>query len=160
MKTKINLFALAATTAALSMGITTGSGQLSDNVEPPKNRAVSASPRFLEEHPELLRVPPSVEETSARAARIREQMAKLTKNRALATSPRFLEEHPELLRPQPSVKETKAKDARIRAQMAKLMENRALVASPRFREEFPGVARCATPASSKGGSSKLMEFHK
>lgn len=140
MKTKINLSVLTVA-AALSMSVTAGFAQRFDNVGSLKNRALAASPRFLEQHPELLRPQPSVEETEAKDARIREQLAKLMENRALATSPRFLEQHPELLRSQPSAEEAAAKDARIRAQMAKLMENRALVASPRFREQFPAVAR-------------------
>ncbi len=159
MQTKASLSVLAVA-VALPMSVATGFAQIFDNVDSLKNRAVAASPRYLEAHPELLDVPPSAQETDARAARHREQLAKLTKNRALATSPRFLEDHPELLRPQPLVAEAEAKAARIRAQVAKLMENRALVASPRFQEEFPAVARSATPVSVEGGTAKPTELHR
>ena len=113
MQTKASLSVLAVA-VALPMSVATGFAQIFDNVDSLKNRAVAASPRYLEAHPELLDVPPSAQETDARAARHREQLAKLTKNRALATSPRFLEDHPELLRPQPLVAEAEAKAARIK----------------------------------------------
>jgi len=63
----------------------------------PNNTALLASPRYLEEHPELLRIPSSQEPSALQ----RDRLARLTENTALANSPRFLEEHPELLRREP-----------------------------------------------------------
>jgi len=57
---------------------------------------LATSPRFIEEHPELQRIPPSPKEATARASRERERLNELMQNMALAVSPRFLEEHPEL----------------------------------------------------------------
>lgn len=109
------------------------------------NKALAASPRYLEEHPELLRAPPSAQEAHAKAARTRRRLAKLIETRAVANGPRFLEENPELLRPPISAEEAQAKFTRIARQQARLEENRAWTASPRVREEFPWLARGVAP---------------
>jgi hypothetical protein len=141
MKTTNRILLVAAVTAAFTLNADVRG---SESVSPPRilvNRALAASPRYIEVHPELLRIPQSVEESEIKAAQIRKQMAKLLENRAFATSPRFLEAHPELLRPPTSTEEDQAKAARINKQMAKLMENRAWAASPRVREAFPWLLR-------------------
>src|SRR5271170_468709 len=68
-----------------------------DAARAPINQALTASPRYREDHPELLRMPDAGEKSEARWSRSREYIAKLAENRALASSPRFLEVHPDLL---------------------------------------------------------------
>ena len=140
MKTT-NRILLVAAAAAFTLNASVSGAESASPARVPTNQALAASPRYLEEHPELLRIPQPVEESEARAARARKQLAQLAENRALANSPRFLEEHPELLRTPPSAEAAYAKAARIRKQLAKLMENRAWAASPRVREEFPWLTR-------------------
>jgi hypothetical protein len=100
------------------------------------NAALLSSPRYQEEHPELLRGQPSSEETPALRAK---QLAALSENVALANSPRFREIHPELLLPAASAERLEAFSKADRG--GKLTENRALAASPRYREEHPELSR-------------------
>lgn len=106
-----------------------------------RNVALLNSPRFLEEHPELLRAAPSAKGTRAMDHRKAERLAKLTANSALASSPRFREEHPELRWATPAVMEfiTRAVDESDR--LANLKANRAVAKSPRFLEEHPELSR-------------------
>jgi hypothetical protein len=60
-----------------------------------ENRALAASPRFKEEHPEVLQL-----EQGTITVRV-EEWVEPTSNRALLASPRYLEEHPEILRSTP-----------------------------------------------------------
>ena len=94
------------------------------------NKAILHSPRYLEEHPELLRATQD-EQSSARKTH---SLANLNRNSALANSPRFREEHPELLWTNPSPGRTTASEQ-------ELTENKALVNSPRFREQRPELLR-------------------
>ncbi len=144
MKMKNHLGHLALITAALALNLTTATAQSDGSLESPRNRALAASPRYLEKHPELLRTPPTMEESQAKAQRRIETLAKLTQNRALAKSPRFLEEHPELLRTPPTAEESLARSKRLEKQLAKLRENTAFSASPRVMEEFPALRYAAT----------------
>lgn len=141
MKTTNRIILVTAVAAAFTLNANVKGSESVSLPGIPVNQALAASPRYIEVHPELLRIPQSVEESEIKAARIRKQLAKLLENRALATSPRFLEAHPELLRPPTSTEEDQAKAARIKKQMAKLMENRAWAASPRVREAFPELTR-------------------
>jgi hypothetical protein len=105
----------------------------------PNNYAVFASPRFLEEHPELLRVAPSTEFPSGKTGRV-EEMVNLNQKATLATSPRFIEEHPELQRIPPSPEKATARARRERERLNELMQNTALAVSPRFLEEHSELA--------------------
>src|SRR6267378_1178590 len=137
MKNSANLLFVAA--LALMLGFArqaTAQSQLDGSNTLPRlsqNRALLRSPRYLEEHPELLR---SRAGTESRVFEP-ERPAKPTANIALANSPRYREEHPELrwakLPAKPAVSANEG--------LAKLMENKALAASPRFREEHPGLLR-------------------
>lgn len=104
----------------------------------PNHRAFLSSPRAMEEHPEILRIP-----LVARGESSKERLAQLSANRALAASPRFREAHPELLRPQLPAEKLAAGAAERRERLAELTENTALAASPRFGEEHPEVLRKA-----------------
>jgi hypothetical protein len=127
MKTMNHLLVAAAAAFALNVALAT---------EASNNTALLHSPRYLEEHPELLRaVPPSVESPAHKAKRLTEP----TKNTALANSPRFREEHPELLwAASPAEQRTTVSEG---DRLIKLTENKALAASPRFREEHPELFR-------------------
>ncbi len=105
------------------------------------NPLTTASPRYLEDHPELLRGSPSPEETTARLERYRTYLTKLMENSAIAHSPRILEEYPELQRVPKSGDAFQTAAIRRAKQMAKLLKNQAWANSPRVREEFPGYLR-------------------
>jgi hypothetical protein len=124
---KSKLYVLAVIAAALSLNVSTGSGQVFDSVEALNSRAVAASPRAKEAFPWLTR---NTAVTPRKTA-----LTDVTKNLAFAASPRVLEQFPEISRPaQPA----KATDSAVAARMIK---NRALAASPRAKEEFPWLAR-------------------
>ena len=139
MKTNDYLSLLALVVTAWFLMSSTGIAQSVDVVAQPKNRAIANSPRFLEEHPALLRTPLSAEALRARAQRRTEHLAKLTRNRALAASPRFLEEHPELLRKPPTLVEIQGQAERMSQRLHELRKNTAVAASPRVIEEFPAL---------------------
>lgn len=165
MKTKTNLFALAAMASALSMSITTGPGQPFDNVESLKNRAVAASPRALEQFPWLARGVPREAEPRSCAGSADTELRAVSRNRALAASPRVLEQFPQLARTAtaPACEEFTLAPLVEKAVPAEVTRNRAWAASPRAREEFPALARgYAVPkkGSAKGGASRLNEVNK
>jgi hypothetical protein len=96
-----------------------------------KNTALLASPRYLENHPELLRGQSSVGE--AKTA----NKAKPTENIALANSPRFREAHPELRWTTSSADQMLAQNTSQSERLSQLTQNKALAASPRFLEQHP-----------------------
>jgi hypothetical protein len=106
------------------------SGRLTDNA------ALLSSPRYLEDHPELLRGWPNGRDISVVKA---QQFPALTDNIALAGSPRYEEKHPELLRSLSPAEQHQADSEATR--MRKLTENSALAATPRFREVHPELLR-------------------
>ena len=118
---------LAVIAAALSLNVSTSSGQVFDSVEALNNRAVAASPRAKEVFPWLTRGTAVTPKKTA--------LTDVTKNRAFAASPRTLEEFPELARPAQPLKATDS------AVASTVLKNRALAASPRAKEEFPWLAR-------------------
>jgi hypothetical protein len=134
MKTKHQILLVATTVAAFALNACVSSPHPGDAARAPINQALTASPRYREDHPELLRMPDTGEKSEARWTRSREYIAKLAENRALASSPRFLEDYQELLRTPETIDESEAKWARSREHLAKLAENRALATSPRFLE--------------------------
>ena len=107
----------------------------------PVNRAVAASPRYLETHPELTRSALKIAPSEAKDARIKALLDRTLTNRALAASPRFREEHPALLRVQPLGENAETQQARVQARNAELTRNQALATSPRVSEDFPELAR-------------------
>ena len=149
MKTTDRILFLTAAVAALTLSAGARGSESVSSARVPTQQGLAASPRYLEEHPELSRIPQSGEASKAKTA-----------NRGFATSPRFLEMHPELLRPQSSAEKAQSKVVRIRMQLARLMENRAWAASPRALERFPSLMRGVTFGSVVGGSPKLVELGK
>ena len=148
MKTKNYLSLLASIVAALSMNITTADAQSVDSVESLKNSAVAASPRAKEVFPWLTRAPSSSSDACCDKGEVKNALTEAKKNRAYAASPRVREMFPELGRdPTPRREFT----------IAPLVEkNTAFLASPRAKEQFPEL-RLSSPATAKGGASKLME---
>jgi hypothetical protein len=132
MKTLNSLLVAAAAAVTLGATFSAQAGEAGVPSTLSRNTAVLASPRYLEEHPELLRGKPSGWESPSIKA---ERVAKLTENAALANSPRFREEHPELrwLGSSPDYNQAISERDRLN----KLTENAALANSPRFREEHP-----------------------
>jgi hypothetical protein len=121
------------TIASIGMSASAQTHKPSTGVELTENAALLSSPRYREEHPELLRGRAPREETPAREAQ-RFTGKQQTDNAALLSSPRYLEDHPELLRRVANVEATPAREAQ---RLAALTKNAALVNSPRFREEHP-----------------------
>jgi hypothetical protein len=103
--------------------------------EASKNTALLTSPRYLEEHPELLRG-----RTFGGESKIASQV-NLAGNIALANSPRFREAHPELRWAASSVPQSGTPSISESERWARLTANKALAASPRFREAHPEVSR-------------------
>lgn len=131
MKTTNRLYLLAVCIAALSLNVSTGSGQVFDPLDAQNNRAIAASPRAKEAFPWLTRRDAAeVQSTKAPPA-----LSAVTKNRAFAASPRVLEQFPELGRPAQSLK---ASDSSV---ASTVLKNRAFASSPRAREEFPWLGR-------------------
>lgn len=126
---KSKLYVLAVIAAALSLNVSTGSGQVFDSVEALNSRAVAASPRAKEVFPWLTRG------TATAVKPTKTALADLTKNRAFAASPRMLEQFPELSRP---AHRARPADGSV---VAAVIKNRALAASPRAKEEFAWLAR-------------------
>lgn len=94
MKTNKKLLLLATTAGLLGLTLGLSAAPPSGPAQVSKNRAVLASPRTLEEFPELARSAPPQDETRSKQSRLVE----LTRNRAVAASPRVLEEFPWLSR--------------------------------------------------------------
>ena len=138
MKTKNKLYWLALSATALSLSVSTSSGQVFDSVEALNNRAIAASPRAKEVFPWLTRGAVS-RVTPAKTA-----LTDVAKNRAFAASPRILEQFPELARPAQPLKTAERAVA-----STTVIKNRAWAASPRVREEFPWLARGNFKATEK-----------
>ena len=134
MKTKNKLYWLAVGAAALSLNVSTSSGQVFDSVSALNNRAVAASPRAKEVFPWLTRNTATAV-TRAKSSDSKTALTEARKNRAFAASPRTLEQFPELARPAPALKATDS------AVASTVIKNRAWASSPRVREEFPWLAR-------------------
>ena len=103
------------------------------------NPLTMTSPRYLEDHPELLRVSPSPKEAAARLEQYRTYLTELMANLAFSHSPRILEEYPELQRVSISAEASQTAVIRREKRMATLLKNQAWVNSPRAREEFPDL---------------------
>jgi hypothetical protein len=136
MKTFKHIILVAAAALTVNIVPATQAGEPSALAESSKNTALLHSPRYREEHPEVLRTGSAfVESTEHKTKRL----AELTENSALANSPRFREEHPELrwvaspAEPRQAINEVE--------RLRKLTENTALANSPRFREEHPELLR-------------------
>jgi len=136
MKKFNGLLMAAAAVLTVHLEIVPQAGELSTLPNPPSNKALLASPRYLEEHPELLRQQRSVGGSSGLNPA---HLAIVSENSALTQSPRFREEHPELRWVMPSAQEAVARDVTESDRMRKLTDNKALAASPRFREEHPEI---------------------
>src|SRR6266446_4754251 len=105
MKTLNYLVLTVGSAAALAMALPAHAGESLAVGKTPKHTALLSSPRYLEEHPELLCMPFSDKEP---AALQKDRLAALTENSALANSPRFLEAHPELRWAAPSEQQSNA----------------------------------------------------
>jgi len=151
MKTRNRLYLLVVTAAALSLSAATSIGQVFNYEDVINNRAVAASPRAKEVFPWLTRAPSSSSDACCDKGEVKNELTEAKKNRAYAASPRVREVFPELGRdPTPRREFT----------IAPLVEkNAAFLASPRAKEQFPQL-RLSSPATAKGGASKLMEFGK
>ena len=98
MKTKIRLYLLAVTAAALSLNATTGLGQVFNAKDVINNRAVANSPRAKEEFPWLTRGGTEPTRSKEAVTTSKSALAEVRENRALAASPRMKELYPELAR--------------------------------------------------------------
>lgn len=130
---------LTATAAALAVSLNLHAGSPGS-----ANRALAHSPRYIEEHPELIR-------GTARSSALHEVKpesvgTKLTTNRALAASPRYLEEFPGLARV--DVASRPGRDANDVP--SEVLQNKAFVASPRVQEQFPSLMRGRSRVSQSG----------
>ncbi len=151
MKTQNGLYLLAVTAAALSLNATTSLAQVFNAEDAINNRAVAASPRAKEEFPWLTRPPAPRADACCDKGDVKNELTEAKKNRAYAARPRVREMFPELGRDPTSQQEFT---------IAPLVErNAAFRASPRAKEEFPAL-RLSSPATAKGGASKLMEWNK
>jgi hypothetical protein len=123
-----------------------------------ENIALLASPRYREEHPEVVRLGPSCVESAEQVA---PQLAVITMNTALANSPRFKEEHPELLRTGTASVDSSALEAK---HLVELLKNAALVRSPRFKEVHAELRWAVSPTqtgetiSATGGARSLAGY--
>lgn len=135
MKAKNRWYMLAVSAAALSLNLSTSSGQVFDAVEALNNRAIAASPRAREAFPWLTRSAATTK-SPTKPADSGTAVTGATKNRAIAASPRAREEFPEL--PRPAAPLRKVSDAAL---SSTALKNRAWASSPRAREEFPWLAR-------------------
>lgn len=133
MKTHSKLFLLAVSAAALSLTISTSSGQVFSAADALNNRAVAASPRAKEAFPWLTRG--TVKTTSpSKSAASKTALTAAAMNRAFARSPRLLEQFPELARSAPAPQTTDSAIA------STVIMNRAWASSPRAKELFPWLA--------------------
>lgn len=152
MKSKSKLYLMAVTAATVSLGVTTGFGQVFNSEDVLNNRAVAASPRAKEAFPWLTRAPSTRADACCDKSEVKNELTAAMKNRTYASSPRVRELFPELGRaPAPQREFT----------IAPLVEkNPAILTSPRAKEEFPHLLRNSTPGTTKGGTSKPMESDK
>lgn len=107
------------------------------------NRAVLASPRTLEQFPEVLRTRRAAEGTVVRSISPADRLVQLSGSGASAASPRFREENPELLRVSPSRAASLVRAANKTESLTVVVKNGAVANSPRFLEEHPEVPRAA-----------------
>jgi len=151
MKTKNRLYLLAVTAAALSLSATTGVGQVFSPEDAINNRAVANSPRAKEAFPWLTRTAAPSVVACCDKDEVKNALTEAKKNRAYASSPRVRELFPEL-----GLTPTQPREFTI----APLVEkNTGIFTNPRAKEQFPEL-RFLSPATAKGGASKLMEFRK
>ena len=151
MKTKIRLYLLAVTAAALSLNATTSLGQVFNAKDVINNRAVANSPRAKEAFPWLTRTAVPSVVACCDKGEVKNALTEAKKNRAYASSPRVRELFPEL-----GLTPTQPREFTI----APLVEkNTGIFTKPRAKEQFPEL-RFLSPATAKGGASKLMEFGK
>lgn len=151
MKTRNSWYLVAVSAAALSLNVSTSSGQVFSPADAVNNRAIAASPRAKEAFPWLNRAPVIRTEACCKETTENAALAAVKKNRALAASPRMLEQFPELSR---SAAPSEAPVFNI-APLAE--KNSAILSSPRMRELYPALSRGAANGTAKGGASKLME---
>ncbi len=154
MKTRNSWYLVAVSGAALSLNVSTSSGQVFSPADAVNNRAIAASPRAKEAFPWLNRAPVIRTEACCKETTENAALAAVKKNRALAASPRMLEQFPELAR---SAAPSEAPVFYI-APLAE--KNTAILSSPRMRELYPALSRGAAAGTAKGGASKLMELGK
>ena len=138
MKRLNHLALTVASAAALGMALPAQAGEAIAGAKTPKDTARLSSPRYLEEHPELLHGSSFREESPGLH---KDRLARLTGNTALANSPRFQEEHPELRWVLPPGQQFIPPTISQRERLEKLTENTALANSPRFLEEHPELLR-------------------
>lgn len=136
MKTLNHLLLTAVAVFTVSGALTTQAGEPSILAKTTKNTALLTSPRYLEEHPEILREQWSGQKSPAHNT---DQLAKLTENTALANSPRFREAHPELQWAAFPSDQTVAQNSSQSDRLSKLTQNKALANSPRFIEQYRGL---------------------
>jgi hypothetical protein len=151
MKTKNKLSLLAVTAAVLSLSGATGVGQVFSPADAINNRAVAASPRAKEAFPWLTRTAAPRTDACCDKGEVKNALTAAQMNRAYAASPRVREMFPEL-----GLTPTQPREFTI----APLVEkNPGVFTNPRAKEQFPEL-RFLSPATAKGGASKLMEFRK
>ena len=151
MKTKNRLYLLAVTAAALSLIPVTSMGQVFNSEDVANNRAVANSPRAKEAFPWLTRTAVPSVVACCDKGEVKNALTEAKKNRAYASSPRVRELFPEL-----GLTPTQPQEFTI----APLVEkNTGIFTNPRAKEQFPEL-RFLSPATGKGGASKLMEFRK
>jgi enoyl-CoA hydratase/carnithine racemase len=102
------------------------------------NRAVAASPRALEQFPELARQSSARTEVLPLTGGV---VATVKKNRALAASPRMREQFPELARGEQPATAASEKIGSGVNPLAEVARNAALARTPRMLEQFPELAR-------------------
>ena len=138
MKVLNHLIVAATAVVALNVTLFTQAGEPRTMAKSSRASSLLASPRYLEEHPELLRGQATEGETSPFKTN---HSARHTENIALASSPRFREEHPELRWTMAAGGQLMARNGAEKARLGKFAQVKALAASPRFREEHPEFSR-------------------
>jgi hypothetical protein len=132
MKT-LNHILIAAAALLLTVGASQADEPRADALTR-QNSALLSSPRYLEEHPELLRSSSAARQSNSVSVK---QSVETPVNIALANSPRFREQHPEYRFATVSPARTIASRINPAEQLRRLTQNRALAANPRFREQHP-----------------------
>jgi enoyl-CoA hydratase/carnithine racemase len=111
------------------------------------NRVVAASPRALEQFPELARQASARTECSPRTGGV---LATIKKNHALAASPQMREQFPELARGEQPAAAASGQPGSGVNPLAEVARNAALARSPRMLEQFPELARGYPAQPTKG----------
>lgn len=140
---KNKLYLLAVVTAALSLNITTGVGQVFTYAEVLNNRAIASSPRAKEEFPWLTRNTTDPTRSPKTVTTSKSALELVKENSALAASPRMKELYPELARPAMSPSENTVATRSGITPLDIVRRNSALAASPRMKELYPELARGA-----------------